>query len=881
MNAGQDNPGQHNQRNPGRTNPDPDWAPPSPTRSGGSRWGIRAKLIAIFVAIKVVPLLVLAWFAWQGQAWLAERVSGSVVGMVANMRETGETVAATMADAATRALDDGARESMERLTTDVARAVAAFLHDRDADIRAAALTPPDETQYRRFLEARTRRVERHHPWVLAPDGGGWVPGPAATPRYDRPTVLPTLAENGRSFNYRQPDDTGLIEERPLFLEMTFVGLDGRERLKIVTSPLMNPDLVDVSMRENTFVRAETYFAHLKDLKPGEIYVSDVIGAYVPSPVIGPYTPAAAEKRGVPFAPEAAAYAGTENPVGRRFQGLVRWATPVVEGGAVVGWVTLALDHDHIMEFTEHIQPTPDRYTSIYDAQSGNYAFIWDYMGRSIVHPRHYFIVGYDPETGEPAPPWLDQDLYADWRASGQPIAAFLKTAPTFRDQSLNRKGAAEQVRAGTLGLDCRYLNHAPQCSGWMDLTRHGGSGSFEILWSGIWKLTTAAAIPYHTGPYARSPRGFGFVTIGANVDDFHRAATESKKTADAIVAERSAALESQLIAVTDLIARQLDTMARQLTGSTAVMTVFVVGVAIWMASFLTRRITAVVGGIRRFESGDLGHRLPVASGDEMGRLACSFNSMADRVQQSIARLEEAREKAEEASRLKTRFLANVSHELRTPLNGIIGFAELLRDDAVTADARENAEVIERSSRHLLDLVNSILDVAKIESGTLVLAPRPVAVRALIEGAASVHTPTAAAKGLRLTVRVADDVPETITADPTRVQQILHNIVHNAVKFTDSGSVGVDVAALDGAVAITVSDTGPGVPPDHAETIFESFRQIDAFVTRGRDGAGLGLAIARSLVLAMGGRIELRSAMGEGSAFTITLPVEPAMEEANA
>jgi two-component system, NarL family, sensor histidine kinase BarA len=845
------------------------------TEASGAGWSIRGKLISLFVIIKVVPLLSLAWFAWQGQTWLATQVSKSVVSMFDEMGEIARTVAEGMEKTAAKALDDSARESLERVTTDTARAVAVFLYERDSDIRAAGGVPRQEKDFRRFMELRTRIIERHHPWVLNPTGTAWVPGPEATPRYYRPTATPSVEDNKRSFNYRQPDEQGIVENRPLFLEMTFVGLDGREQVKATTSPLMSPELRDVSRRDQTFARAETYFQHLKDLKPGEIYVSDVIGAYLPSRVIGPYTPAAAAKRNMAYTPEESAYAGTENPVGKRFRGLVRWATPVVENGAVIGWLTLALDHDHLMEFTEHIQPTNERYTPIYDAQSGNYAFIWDYKGRSVVHPRHYFIVGYDPETGDPAPPWMDAQLYAEWRASGKSAAEFLATAPTFLDQSLKKKGAAEQVRDGFLGLDCRYLNHAPQCSGWMDLTQQGGSGSFEILWSGIWKLTTAAAIPYYTGPYGQSKRGFGFVTIGANVDDFHRAATESKKAADAIVAERSAELKQQLDDVITLIRQQVDATARQLSGSTAVMTLMVIGVAIWMASLLTRRVTTIVGGIRRFEEGELDHRLPVQSRDEMGRLALSFNSMADRVEESIERLKEAKVKAEEASRMKTQFLSNVSHELRTPLNGILGFAEMLRDEAENDETRENAEVIERSSRHLLELVNSILDVAKIEAGAMAVRCAAISPAAALRNAAAVHAVSAAAKGLVFSVVVDDDAPETVWADGTRLQQVLHNLIHNAVKFTAKGEVAISLRRTEnGGAAFIVRDTGVGVPEEMRTAIFEAFRQVEDFITRGQGGAGLGLTLARSLTLAMGGRLELQSEIGVGSVFTVILPPPP-------
>ena len=835
--------------------------------------GIRAKLILIFVVIKVIPLLLLAAFAWRGQVWLAEHVSDNVLTMAQTMRETVDEVANSTTGAAIKALDDSARETLERLTTDTARAVAAFLYDRDHDIRSAALVEPSEDGYRRFLTERKRTIETNHPWVPSPDGTKWVPGPDATPRYDQPPVKPSAEDNAKNFNYRQPEEVSIIEDRPLFLEMTFVGLDGKEKVKVTTSPRVSPELKDVSQRFNTYVHAEDYFQKLQSLKPGEIYVSDVIGAYVPTRMIGPFTPKSAEAKNLPFTPEASAYAGTENPVGKHFEGLVRWATPVVKNGQIVGWVTLALNHDHLMEFTNHILPTSDRYSPIPDAASGNYAFIWDYKGRSIVHPRHYFITGYDPETGELAVPWLDAELYAQWKDSGKPIREFLDSVPTFKEQSLKKKGSVELVKAGTVGLDCRYLNHAPQCSGWMDLTQNGGSGSFEIFWSGLWKLTTAATIPYYTGPYAASRRGFGFVTIGANVDDFHRAATDAKQSADKLVAQRGAELQSLLDDVLGLIKRQVATMARQLTVSTLLMSVLVIGIAIWMASFLTRRITTIISGIRRFEAGELDQRLPVKGGDEMANLAGSFNEMADRVQESIERLTEARRKAEEASRMKSEFLASMSHELRTPLNGIIGFAELLRDEAESEESRENADIIERSSRHLLDLVNSILDIAKIEAGEMVLNIQQVNLSALGGEVASVHQPVAVAKGLEFEITLMDNVPPTVAADPTRLRQVLHNLLNNAVKFTETGKVSLTVEGRDGEVEFRLQDTGPGIPEDLQEAVFEKFRQVDDFLTRSHGGTGLGLALARHLAQLMGGRLSLESRPGEGCIFRFILPTK--------
>jgi hypothetical protein len=222
---------------------------------------------------------------------------------------------------------------------------------------------------------------------------------------------PVLSDNAKNFHARAPEYLGEAEQRPLFVEMTFVDLNGQEKIKVTNGNLTEKSLKNVVDRNNTFVRAENYFSELRKLKAGEIYVSDVIGAYVPTQAIGPYLPATLEKAGKPFKPEESAYAGTENPLGKRFRGIVRWAMPVVKNGQITGYVTLALDHDHIRQFSDRLMPTEERYTPISDAIKGNYAFLWDHKSRSISHPRDYFIVGYNPQTGLPETPWMDEDLY--------------------------------------------------------------------------------------------------------------------------------------------------------------------------------------------------------------------------------------------------------------------------------------------------------------------------------------------------------------------------------------------------------------------------------------------------------------------------------------
>ncbi len=599
--------------------------------------GIRAKLIGIFVLIKVVPLLLLALFAWQAAKQLGENVTERSTAMADQMLGTIKTVGDTVTLDATRALDDRSSEAIERLTTDTARAVAAFLYDRDKDVLQAALMEPSEQAYRAFLASRKRELFAHGPWKLADDGKHWEP---AAPEGADPALAAdpkrALADNSKDFRARPPEFLGHKELRPLYAEISFVGLDGRERVKATTGTLVSPKLADVSDRMQTFAKAETYWAELRKLKPGEIFVSEVIGTYVGSHLIGPYLPETAKKAGIEYAPEQSAYAGTENPVGKRFRGIVRWATPIAKGGKVVGYVTLALDHDHIRQFTDRILPTDARYTPIIDAIVGNYAFMWDHKARAIAHPRDYFIPGYNSQTGLPETPWMDQTLYEAWQASGKPSYEFLADTPPYLEQSLKKKPAGALVKAGTIALDCRYLNFSPQCQGWHHLTEAGGSGSFVIFFSGLWKLTTAASIPYYTGQYARHPRGFGVVTIGANVDDFHKAATESGVRIGGLIGRKDREFKQERSALIDAIQGSLSHTAWGLSISTGVMVVIVILIAIWMANMLTRRITEMNEGIRRFQGGDHGCRLEVKSSDEMGELAASYNRMADTLQESFA-----------------------------------------------------------------------------------------------------------------------------------------------------------------------------------------------------------------------------------------------------
>lgn len=834
--------------------------------------GLRAKLVLIFVFIKVVPLVLLAWLAWSAALHLGETLRTRAAGMADNMVGTIRQVGDKVTSDAIAALDDRSREAIERLTTDTAKNVASFLYDRDADVLLAAKLPLQEAAFQAFMANRTRLNCSHGTWKLADNGKKWEPiEKTGAEQQNAADPVKALPDNAKAFHARAPEYSGKCASKPLYTEISFIDTRGHEQIKAVSGDLMPRERHDVTRQANTFVKAENYWPQLKQLKPGEIYVSDVIGAYVGSHVIGTYTPDSAKKANIAFEPEKSAYAGTENPVGRRFRGIVRWASPVVKQGKIIGYVTLALDHDHIRQFTDRIVPTDSRYTSIIDAIDGNYAFIWDHNSRAIAHPRDYMIPGFDPASGKEIVPWLDEETYKAWKDSRQEWAVFSHTLKPFNHQSLTRKPAPEMQRAGTLGLDCRYLNFSPQCAGWNQLTEKGGSGSFEILFSGLRKLTTAAAIPYYTGQYGRSPQGFGFVTIGANVDDFHRAAMTSAQQINKTIQEKDRAFRRARQGLLDVVRASMSEMASTLTGSTAAMIVIIIGIAFWMANFLVRQIAVLTEGIECFEAGNLSQRFKVPSHDEMGQLAEALNRMANAVQESFLRSEEARTKAEGANLMKSEFLAAVSHELRTPLNGILGFTELLEMDLKDPLQREHLATIKSSGKHLQSVVNDLLDMAKAESGKMILHPEPFELGSFMNEVIGVHYGHAQGKGLVLALNLAEDLPEMISTDSLRLRQTLNNLINNAIKYTDDGSVLLRVTRHENMIHIAVIDTGCGIAPEDQEAAFEKFGGVGGKVQRDKGGTGLGLSLVRKLVTLMGGKISVESVLGKGSTFTLIIP----------
>ncbi len=634
----------------------------------GYKASIRDKLIGIFVLIKVIPLIVLAWFAWNEISTLAITLESRINEMADTSTHTTKQVANLATSSSIRALDVRSREAIERLTTDTALRVASFLKDRDMDIRLASLLPVETKIYEAFLTTQKRTIILHDPWIMNDSGDAWKPIEELP--VSGPSVAARNKDNELDFHYRGQERIGIKKEIPLYLEMTFVDLLGQEQVKVTSSDRLPKELRNVSLKDQTFCRAETYFKSLKKLKPGEIYVSDVIGAYVKPHMIGPYTKKRADQMGIGFNPEQSGYAGKENPVGKKFQGLVRWAMPVVENGTIKGYITLALDHTHIMEFTDHIVPTEERYSAISDAASGNYAFMWDPKGRNISHPRDYFIVGVDPETGDPAMPWLEDSLYREWEKTDQTITPFLNALPSYENQTLAKKPSKELIQKGLVALDCRYLNFAPQCDGWNNITQYGGSGSFVIHWSGLKKLTTAASIPYDTGQYGKSPRGFGFVTIGANVNEFHKPADITAKQINQIEEKYIQAIGQQNRNNQDVILTSLRETATRLTLYTGAMVILVIMIAVVMASTLTQKITRMIKGISRFQRGEMKYRLDIESSDEMGALGNAFNALADSTEAAISDLEKSKLNVEDSNISLRAMLSNIINSMPSIIIGV-------------------------------------------------------------------------------------------------------------------------------------------------------------------------------------------------------------------
>ncbi len=620
-----------------------------------NNYSIKTKLILIFIVFKIIPLLLLSAlgiFSFIETKKLLQKSSQQII-------EKSQTSLQTATDLAIsdniKALNEKSKDILEHKAFDIADKVAGFLKKRDHNILSLSKQHITQESIEKFYKRKNRKVYVPVEYYYDEQNKIWLPRNIKIT--NKNSEVADLKDNAQEFhktNFKLPNQKTI----PIYKEIAFYGTNGKEIYKVSS---IDNDLKDISLKQNTYCKAENYYQESLKLKNGEIYVSKVIGAYLPSPVIGSFTRTKASKARVEFEPQKYGYAGAENPVGKKFEGILRFVTPVYTKGKLQGYLSFALDHHHIMNFTDFVDPLTNMSLDISDASKGNYAFMWGADFKSISHPRDYSIAGYDPKTGEVVPGWIDLELAESFKRSGEKeLNTFLQNQPIFLNQSLSKKPNLSQQQAGQVALDCRYLNFAPQCQGWAQLTENGGYGSFVLDWSNIRKLTTAATIPYYTGQYKSSKRGFGFVTIGANLEDFYKAATDTKKNINIMLAQKDKNLKADIQQITKEISINIKNQVNIIIIATAILLSIAIFVAIYISNNIADRIYKIIIGTREIRNKNFDFQLEVKEQDEIGQLKNSFNEMAKYIQSLTSDLEK-KLFTDDLTRLKNRksFLKDV------------------------------------------------------------------------------------------------------------------------------------------------------------------------------------------------------------------------------
>jgi signal transduction histidine kinase len=306
--------------------------------------------------------------------------------------------------------------------------------------------------------------------------------------------------------------------------------------------------------------------------------------------------------------------------------------------------------------------------------------------------------------------------------------------------------------------------------------------------------------------------------------------------------------------------------------------------ALWIVSQIVRPISSLASTAHAIQEGDFSQRNQIVRQDEIGQFASAFNEMTDAIQKRetdlIKQAEDLRiatARAKEAARVKGEFLANVSHELRTPLNAIIGFSDMLMagmSGPLNEKQNHKLERLKENGKRLLALINDLLDLTRIEAGRLEMVESPFSPRALAERMTAQMESLAVESKLQFVTTISPDVPDMLSGDEKRIEQVVINLLSNAFKFTKEGSVrlNINTDSVEHTWNIEVTDTGIGIPPHAINVIFEEFRQVDGSYSRAYKGSGLGLSITRNLVRMMGGKIAVKSVLESGSTFTVTLPL---------
>ena len=390
---------------------------------------------------------------------------------------------------------------------------------------------------------------------------------------------------------------------------------------------------------------------------------------------------------------------------------------------------------------------------------------------------------------------------------------------------------------------------------------------------------------------ARQVRAARFVDMHGVLLDAYKRAGEAPSPKSTLVVSRTMVTANGRILGELAVEREIPFIGRFLARYLAVAAALLfaaAGLSLFLGRALARRvaepINRLVTAMHEVSlSGDYSRPVPQTSDDELGRLTQSFNSLLrrlkindDELRGAMNELTHARDAAEAANVQKSQFLANMSHEIRTPLNGVLAMAQIMALGDMASEQRERLTVIRKSGEALLEILNDILDVSKIEAGKLELDVIEFDLEQIVKSAFDGFTAVAERKSLVLDLELTATAVGTRLGDPARLRQIIVNLLSNALKFTAEGRVSVRVegAGEGGAdgVSVTVRDTGIGMAPEKLHLLFQKFTQLDASTTRQFGGTGLGLSICHELATLMGGEVRAESVEGEGSTFTLLLPL---------
>ncbi|MBN1766467.1 MAG: response regulator [Sedimentisphaerales bacterium] len=398
------------------------------------------------------------------------------------------------------------------------------------------------------------------------------------------------------------------------------------------------------------------------------------------------------------------------------------------------------------------------------------------------------------------------------------------------------------------------------------------------------------AVTNRLGDYERKCRTMIYVLHSEYVDDPTRdrareTMTLIENTIDSSISEAAKHCrikQNNLFEVNEQLIKEIKNANIQLLVQLVGSIVTLVTVFVLLSKSFIARIRKITRATVMIGRGDTSYRINMSSKDEFGRLSDSIDLMAEKIRNAEFKLIEknleitrALNEAEHANKIKSEFLANMSHEFRTPMNAIIGFSDILTYEKLTKDQMTYVTYIIDSSKHLLTVINDILDISKIESGKMEIESIRFSLARLLAGLDSMMRPMALQKNIDFKIIHCTTLPAMINADPTRLKQCLVNLVNNAIKFTEHGHVHVKISCLqkiDGPyMKFEVEDTGIGLDADKRDTIFKAFCQAESGTSRKYGGTGLGLSITQNLIRLMGGEISVTSEKGKGTTFTLDIP----------